>query len=152
MVVMGCSNPEKAELATVETNARMYKHTWDEILNHRKLDMFNDTNFTTDVIIHASPKNAVSIDSAKAFYANYLTGFSNIKFIQQDVFGQGNKLVKHWRFKGKHTRPFFGIAATGKTVDIEGTTLIRMANGKIAEEQDFLDNLEFSQQLGLSPR
>jgi hypothetical protein len=27
-----------------------------------------------------------------------------------------------------------------------------MENGKIAEEQDFLDNLEFMQQLGLIPR
>ena len=152
MVIAGCSNPEKAQLATVEANAKAYKHTWDEILNHRKLEMFNDTNFTADVIIHASPNNAVGIDSAKAFYANYLTGFSDIQFIQHDVFGQGNKLVKHWQFKGKHTGPFFGIPATGKTVDIEGTTLIRMENGKVAEEQDFMDNLEFSQQLGLIPR
>ena len=114
--------------------------------------MFNDTNFTTNVVIHASPKNAVGIDSAKAFYANYLTGFSNIQFIQNDVFGQDDKLVKHWTFKGTHTGAFFGIPATGKTVSLEGTTLIRMENGKIAEEQDFFDNLEFSQQLGLIPR
>jgi len=27
-----------------------------------------------------------------------------------------------------------------------------MENGKIAEERDFFDNLEFSQQLGIIPR
>ena len=151
-IAASCSSPEKTDAARVEANAKSYRHTWDEILNKGKLDMFNDTNFTSDVIIHANPKNAVGIDSAKAFYANYLTGFSNIQFIQNDVFGQGDKLVKHWTFKGKHTGPFFGIPATGKTVNLEGTTLIRMKDGKIAEEQDFFDNLEFSQQLGLIPR
>ncbi len=83
---------------------------------------------------------------------NYLTGFSNIKFTIIDVFGMGNKLVKHWNFKGTHTGTFFGIPATGKKVDIEGVTLVRMENGKIAEEQDFMDNLEFMQQLGVIAR
>ena len=64
----------------------------------------------------------------------------------------GNKLVKHWNFKGTHTGRFFGIPATNKKVDIDGVTLVRMENGKIAEERDFLDNLEFMQQLGLIPR
>jgi len=62
------------------------------------------------------------------------------------------KLVKHWNFKGKHTGVFFDIPATGKNVDIDGVTLVRMDNRKIAEERDFLDNLEFMQQLGLIPR
>ena len=61
-------------------------------------------------------------------------------------------LVEHWNSKGTHTGNFFGIPATGKNVDIDGVTLVRMKGGKIAEERDFFDNLEFSQQLGLIPR
>ena len=49
-----------------------------------------------------------------------------------DAFGQGNKIVKHWNFKGTHTGDFFGISATGKTVDIAGVTLVKMKDGKIA--------------------
>jgi predicted ester cyclase len=64
----------------------------------------------------------------------------------------GDKLVKHWEFKGKHTGTFFGIPATGKDVDLFGVTIVKMKGGKIAEEQDFMDNLEFMQQLGLMPR
>ena len=61
-------------------------------------------------------------------------------------------VVVYWDFKGTHTGVFFGIPATGRKVDIEGVTLIRMENGKIAEERDFLDNLEFMQQLGIIPK
>ena len=57
--------------------------------------------------------------------------------------------MKHWKFKGTHSGDFFGIPATEKLVDVEGTTLVKMKNGKIAEEQDFMDNMVFMQQLGL---
>ncbi len=112
--------------------------------------MFNDSNFTKDVVMHANP-DIVGIDSARAYYANYLTGFSNVTFTIKDVFGQENKLVKHWNFSGTHAGMFFGIPATGKHVSIDGVTLVRMQNGKIAEERDFLDNLDFMTQLGQIP-
>ena len=137
---------------TVAANIKMYTNVWDEIINKRKLDKFNDSNFTKNVVMHASPTDVVGIDSARAYYANYLTGFSEVSFTIKDVFGMGNKLVKHWNFKGTHSGIFFGIPATNKKVDIDGVTLVRMENGKIAEERDFLDNLEFMQQLGLIPR
>ena len=155
--LFACNNSQsdKAKEPTVDsvaTNIKMYTNVWDEIINKRKLDKFNDTNFTKNVVMHISPTDVVGIDSARAYYANYLAGFSNISFTIKDVFGMGNKLVKHWNFKGTHTGVFFGIPATNKKVDIDGVTLVRMENGKIAEERDFLDNLEFMQQLGLIPR
>jgi uncharacterized protein len=136
----------------VVKNITMYSHVWDEIMNKGKLELFNDANFTKNVVMHASPSDVVGIDSARAYYANFVTGFSKIQFTIKDIFGQGDKLVKHWNFRGTHTGTFFGIPATGKEVNIDGTTLVRMENGKIAEERDFYDNLEFSQQLGLIPR
>jgi steroid delta-isomerase-like uncharacterized protein len=141
-----------AKVDSVATNIKIYSQVWDEIINKGKLDMFNDSNFTSNVVMHASPSDVVGIDSMRAYYANFTTGFSNVSFTIKDIFGMGNKLVKHWNFKGTHSGEFFGIPATGKEVDIDGVTLVRMENGKIAEERDFMDNLEFMQQLGLIPR
>ena len=154
---MSCSNSNNGTakataIDPVAANIKMYTHVWDEIINNRNLDLFNDSNFTKNVVMHASPSDVVGIDSARAYYANYLTGFSDISFTIKDVFGMENKLVKHWNFKGTHTGNFFGIPATNKKVDIDGVTLVRMESGKIAEERDFFDNLEFMQQLGLIPR
>ena len=150
LFLTACTSPQKAD--PVATNITMYTHTWDEIINKGKLDLFNDSNFTKNITMHEGPKDVIGIDSARAYYANYLTGFSNINFTIKDVFGQGDKIVKYWNFKGTHTGVFFGIAPTGKTVNVDGVTLVRMENGKIAEERDILDNLEFMQQLGLIPR
>ncbi|MFI5185725.1 MAG: ester cyclase [Chitinophagales bacterium] len=148
-----CSSPGKVSPQTTDSvaaNIKMYSHVWDEIINKRRLELFNDSNFTKDVIMHANP-DIVGIDSARAYYANYLTGFSDITFTIKDVFGQGDKLVKHWNFKGTHTGVFFGIPATGKKVDIDGVTLVRMQDGRIAEERDFVDNLDLMTQLGQLP-
>jgi len=142
---ISCNNANQQ----IEDDIKMYTATWDEIINDGKLDLFNDSNFTTDITLHMSPENVVGINNVKDFYANYLTGFSNIEFTIVDVFGQNDKIVKHWNFKGTHTGDFFGIPATGKLVNIDGTTLVKMKDGKIAEEQDFMDNMQFMQQLGI---
>ena len=135
----------------VEENINMYSNTWDEIINNGNLDFFNEDNFDSNITILMSPENVSGIENVKTFYSNYLSGFSNIEFTIIDIFGQGDKLVKHWNFKGKHTGDFFGIPATNKSVDIDGTTLVKMKNGKISEEQDFMDNLSFMGQLGIDP-
>ena len=93
----------------------------------------------------------MGIDAFKAYYNNYLTGFSDAEFNIVDVFGQGDKIVKHWNFKGTHDGDFFGIPPTGKKIDLIGTTLVLMKDGKILEEQDFFDNYSLLSQLGLLP-
>ncbi|MFD2290374.1 ester cyclase [Mariniflexile gromovii] len=142
--IMSCNN------AKTEKNIKMYSDTWDQIVNDGNLDLINNTNFTKDITMVSSPENIVGIDNFKAYYQNFITGFSDIKFTVIDIFGQDDKIVKHWNFKGKHTGDFFGIPATGKSVDIEGVTIAKMKHGKIAQEQDFMDNTVFMQQLGLA--
>ncbi len=144
---MSCNNPNEQ----TEKNIAMYSAVWDEIINNEDLDKINDTNFDQNITLVTYPENVVGIENFKAYYSNFVTGFSEDTFTVVDVFGQGDKLVKHWKFTGKHTGDFFGIPATGKTVDIEGTTLITMKDGKIAQEQDFMDNLIFMEQLGINP-
>ncbi len=76
-------------------------------------------------------------------------GFANIEFSINDIFGQADKLVTWRTFKGNHMREFFGIVPTGRRIVLEGATLMRMNDCKIAEERDFFDNFTFMQQLRL---
>ena len=124
--ISSCNNENK-QLAD---NINMYSNTWDEIINNGKLELFDNTRFDEDITLIMSPENVKGIDNVKDFYANYITGFSNITFTIVDVFGQGDKIMKHWNFKGTHSGDFFGIPATGKMVDIDGVTLVQMKNGK----------------------
>ncbi len=152
LFISACNNepPTKAEIT--KANIKMYSNVWDKIINEGQLHLINDTNFTKDLVMHEGKVDVVGLDSARAYYANFITGFTNIHFTVNAIFGDGDKLVKYWTFRGSHSGTFFGIERTGKPVNIEGVTLVRMENGKIAEERDFIDNLELMQQLGQLPR
>lgn len=130
LTLASCSKEDSVSpVDPVAANIEKYKTVWDNIMNKGKLDEFNETNFSPTVIFHMAPENIVGINDAKVYYAHFLTGFSNIKFEIKEVFGQGNKLTKHWIFSGKHTGDFFGIPATGKMVTVKGSTIVRMENG-----------------------
>lgn len=142
---MSCDNANKQ----LEKDIDMYSSVWDDIMNKGEIEKINSTNFDENITLISYPENVVGIESFKAYYSNFITGFSEGNFTVVDIFGQGDKLVKHWKYTGKHTGNFFGIPPTGKTVEVEGTTLVKMKDGKIAQEQDFMDNMVFMQQLGI---
>ncbi len=141
-----CKKTEAAN-KQLATNISMYTSTWDHILNHGgNIEYISDKYFDKNVTCKNQKEEVTStgIDGFKQHYAGYLTAFSDVKFTIIDVYGQGNKLVKHWNFKGTYRE-------NGKPMDLSGVTLVTMKDGKIFEEQDFIDNLWFMQQLGAIP-
>lgn len=130
---------------------KMYAQVWDDIINKGETSKINSTYFDENVTLITEPENVVGIDALKSYWDTFLAGFSNREFTVKDIFGQDGNLVKHWHFKGEHTGDFFGIPASGNNIELEGTTLIKMKNGKIAQEQDFFDLTNFMQQLGFNP-
>lgn len=140
----------EASQAQLETNLLMYETVWDKVINGRQIALINADYFDQDVTaVATSAGDVVGLENFKNYYNNYLTGFSDAEFTIIDAFGQGDKIVKHWNFKGTHDGDFFGVPATGKRVDVSGVTLVKMKAGKIAAEQDFMDLLDFYTQLGL---
>ena len=154
LLILGCNNPSEKQLElaqnTLEKNITMYETVWNKVINDRQIDLINENYFDKDVAALAtSGGDIIGLENFKNYYNNYLTGFSDAEFTIVDIFGQGDKMVKHWNFKGTHDGEFFGVPATGKSVDISGTTLIKMKDGKIAAEKDYMDLLSFYKQLGL---
>ena len=148
--LIACKSEADKSEKIAQDNIKFYSKVWDEVINEGKISVL-DTAYAPDVVLHTVPETKGAAN-AKAYYANYVTGFSDREFIVKEIFAQGNKLTKYWIFKGKHTGDFFGIPATGKTISVEGCTIATIINGKITEERDFFDNLEFLRQLGLMPR
>lgn len=149
ILFVGCKNESAEREKIAQNNIKFYTKTWDVAINEGKIDVL-DTAYAADIVLHTTPE-IKGVAKAKAYYANFVTGFSNRQFIIKDMFAQGEKVTKYWEFKGTHSGNFMGIPATGKTVDIEGCTIARIVNGKIVEERDFMDNMSFLKQLGLIP-
>ena len=147
LVTLGCETPQK-DLKLSE-NVKTYQEAWSQFFDERNMEIINDQYFTEDVTVVIPGDNIIGIEGTKNYYGNFLTGFSDAEFTFVDIFGQGDKLVKHWNFKGTHDGDFFGIPPTGKSLNLYGTTLILMEDGKIKQEQDFFDNLDMLTQIGV---
>ena len=142
--ILSCNNESKKDTVTdanaqLEKDIEMYENLWDDFLFNRDPSVINSKNFTEDCIVVTANGDIVGIEATKAFYSNYLSGFTEIEWEIKETFGQGNKLIKNYNFKGKHTGDFFGIPASGNYLDLSGTTIVTMRDGKIAKEHDFFN-------------
>lgn len=135
--------------AQTEKNIEIYKTAWLAFFETRDSSAINTDSFDEQVTAVTAEGNITGIEAFRDYYNNYLTGFSDAKFNFIDIFGEGDKIVKHWNFKGTHDGDLFGIPPTNKKVDISGTTIVFMKDGRILQEQDFFDNYSFLMQLGL---
>ncbi len=142
----GCQ-PQDNSNKQVEDNIKMYTHVWDEILNKGNIDMI-DTHFAEDYVNKTVTSTVNGQTEAKEFFGAFLTGFSDINFVVDEIFGTGDRLVKRWTFNGTHTGEFAGIPPTGNKISLKGVSVSRIVDGKIKEELDYMDDLGFMEQLG----
>jgi len=142
-------NNLKADKQYVENNVEMYVSVWESTFSEKNIELVTSENFHEDVTVVTATGNVTGLDDFKAYYANYIDGFSDGEFSVINAFAQGDNLVKHWSFKGTHDGEFFGIPATNKKLDLSGTTIVQMKDGKVLQEQDFYDTYSFMKQLGL---
>ena len=156
LMFIGCNQAasekcESLEIANtqIEKDINTYKTAWDMFFETRDSGAINTDSFDEQVTVVTAEGNITGIEAFRDYYNNYLTGFSDAEFNFIDIIGQGDKIVKHWNFKGTHDGEMFGIPATNKKVDISGTTIVLMKDGKVLKEQDFFDNYSFLMQLGL---
>ena len=153
--ILSCKTESKKDTVAdakvqLEKDIEMYVNIWDDFLFNRDPSVINSKNFTEDCIVVTANGDIVGIEATKAFYSNYLSGFTEIEWEIKEAFGQGNKLIKHYNFKGKHTGDFFGIPASGNYLDLSGTTIVTMIDGKIAKEHDFFNMQTILDQLTTS--
>jgi predicted ester cyclase len=85
------------------------------------------------------------------FLAAYRNAFPDAHSTVEDQVAEGDKVVTRWRARGAHCGPLGPIAATGREFEMDGVTIERIADGKIAEVWVVRDELGLLRQLGVVP-
>ena len=96
-------------------------------------------------------------EDIKAFMSGFREAFPDLNFWgTADLIAEGEYVVGRWEGGGTHTGPAFSDflvgslpAATGRKMRFTGTTVLRVRDGKIAEEIGLDDGVTALQQLGL---
>jgi predicted ester cyclase len=96
-------------------------------------------------------------DDIKDFMTGFREAFPDLSFAgAADLIAEGDYVVGRWQGGGTHTGPAFSDflvgslpAKTGKRMHFTGTTVLRVVNGRIAEEIGLDDGVTALTQLGL---
>jgi predicted SnoaL-like aldol condensation-catalyzing enzyme len=68
------------------------------------------------------------------FLAQFRIGFPDMRSHEDALIGDGDLATIRWTITGTHTGPFFGVAATGRTIQVSGMDILRVADGKLVEQ------------------
>lgn len=81
----------------------------------------------------------------------FSAAFSNIKHIEEDMVGEGDRVAFRTRLEMTHTGEFMGVTGRDEQISVVEMGIMRITNGKVAEMWGLLDNLGLMQQIGAMP-
>ncbi|HEX8860284.1 MAG TPA: ester cyclase [Actinomycetes bacterium] len=90
-------------------------------------------------------------EANRAFWAGFFAAFPDLQAAMEDLVVAGDRVVGRFVYRGTHTGPFFGIAPTGRPIEMRSIDIWRVREGEFVEHWDELNMLEVMQQLGVIP-
>jgi len=75
----------------------------------------------------------------EAVYGLYFSAFPDMVMHQEDLLIDGDRVVLIARLHGTHAREFFGLAPTGRHVEVQAAIVMRVAGGVVVEERRIYD-------------
>ena len=133
---------------------RWFKEFWGNPWNPKVVDNLAAPDILLQYSLHAPRRGR---DDVRAFMMAFREAFPDLSFAgTADLIAEGDFVVGRWEGGGTHTGPAFSDflagalpAGSGRRMRFSGVTLLRVENGKIAEEIGLDDGVTALQQLGL---
>lgn len=135
-----------------ERNKAVERRLLEEVYSQGKLDIVDEL-VASDFVGHGTAADGgdQGRDAYKQFVVEMRSAFPDLQITVEDQIAEGDKVVTRWRARGTHTGVFQGIPPTGKSGEISGTIIDRIAGGKVVECWSNTDDLGLLQQLGVMP-
>ena len=133
---------------------RWFTEFWGKDVNLAVVDEIAAPDMLLKYSLHAPRRGREDI---KAFMSDFRAAFPDLNFWgAADLIAEGDYVVGQWEGGGTHTGPAFKDflvgslpAATGRKMRFTGTTVLKVIDGRIAEEVGLDDGVTALTQLGL---
>ena len=145
-------------MPTVDDNkavvGRWFTEFWGKTCNLAVVDELASPDMLLQYSLHEPRRGR---DDIKAFMTDFREAFPDLNFWgTADLIAEGDYVVGRWEGGGTHTGPAFDDfivgslpAASGRKMRFTGTTVLRVENGKIAEEVGLDDGVTALRQLDI---
>jgi predicted ester cyclase len=121
-------------------------------------DISRGDEAVADAIIHPDffdhtnpPGMQHGLAGHKAVVRLFRSVFPDLDWRIDDLIAEGDKVVARTTMRGTHEGPFFGIPPTGRSVEMVGVHIMRIADDRIVEHWGSNDDLGLMRQLGAIP-
>jgi predicted ester cyclase len=133
---------------------RWFTEFWGRDLNLAVVDEIAAPDMLLKYSLHAPRRGR---DDIRAFMTGFRAAFPDLNFWgTADLIAEGDYVVGQWEGGGTHAGPAFKDflagalpPATGRTMRFTGTTVLKVIDGRIAEEVGLDDGVTALTQLGL---
>jgi len=137
-----------------EVVGRWFTEFWGKTCNLAVVDELAAPDMLLQYSLHAPRRGR---DDIKQFMTDFRAAFPDLEFGgTADLIAEGDYVVGRWEGGGTHSGPAFtdflagGLPArSGRKMHFTGVTVLRVKNGKVAEEIGLDDGVTALQQLGL---
>lgn len=135
-----------AGIDVLEHNKAQVRRVYEEGLSRGIFEV----RYTEDFVGHGGRGTFTHADGM-AEAAGWRKAFPDLDVSVDVVLAERDLVSVRWTARGTNTGIGNGIPATGKSVQVSGTTIFRLEDGAIAEEWTSGDSLGMLKQLGLYP-
>lgn len=85
-------------------------------------------------------------------FAAMFAAVPDLRIVPERMAAEGGTVFVHWHAKGTFTgTPYYGVAATGREVDVRGNDCFTVRDGRVTANFVAYDGVGFAVQVGLLP-
>lgn len=127
-------------------------HRWfEEVWNKQRREAVAEM-LSPHAMLHDGGTDSQGPEGFYSFFDRMHAAFSDMHVTIVDTLAERDLLCVRWSCTGRHTGDALGLPSTGKSFHVTGLSLLRIANGQIAEGWQNWDMMGMMQQLEAIPK
>lgn len=142
--------PIRGEAMDTTTSKSLAQAQYDRIWSGGDYSAISEL-YTEDCRMHDPmfPSAVAGRQGVRSLIGAYRRAFPNLTFSVEDQIAERDRVVTRWTARGTHLHELLGIAATGRQIEVTGSTIARLEAGRVAEAWVHWDRTALFKQLGV---
>jgi steroid delta-isomerase-like uncharacterized protein len=135
-----------------EENKAVVRRWLEEVLSQGKVEVLDEI-CADDYVEYdpAYPGGHLRREELKQAIPVYRSAYPDLRFVIEDMIAEADNVAVYWTMTGTHLGSFRGMPPSGKSVEADGMTLVRLRNGKSIQARSCWDATGLRQRIGTRP-
>ncbi len=152
-IISSCMGPAGNDSAKkIADNKARVQNFYDKVINAHNPDMV-DSFCTAEFVDHQpSPGHSgKGLDDLKGQFREFFAMFPDVHMTPNMMVGEGDTVAVVLTITGTNSGSAPGMPATNKQMNVQGSDLIVLKNGKATDRWGFAEEMKMMTQLGMMP-